>query len=109
MNSMPGLNPVLQFYGEALIAWANDQGYSPRVTSTYRSYAQQSRLYQKYLTALEQGAPTLPAAPPGTSKHEQGLAFDLVTTPYEALWTLGQVWNSWGGRWFSSDPVHFEA
>lgn len=39
--------------------------------------------------------------------HEQGLAFDMVTTPESALPQLGAVWKSWGGHWFPQDAVHF--
>jgi len=44
--------------------------------------------------------------------HEVGLAFDLArpgTRPHndEELAALGSLWNSWGGSWHGSDPVHF--
>ena len=80
------------------------------VTSGYRSWAKQAKLYQKWLSAESQ----IPAAPPGRSLHGYGLAFDLArigkdpfTDPLLA-W-LGQVWTSWGGRYGGQrDPVHFQ-
>jgi hypothetical protein len=62
---------------------------------------------------LARGARGLPALPPGSSLHEQGLAFDLARPgidPFrdQLLPMLGEVWNSWGGRWSAKDPVHFE-
>jgi hypothetical protein len=31
-----------------------------------------------------------------------------VVTPYDALWELGELWQSWGGTWGESDAIHFE-
>lgn len=71
-----------------------------------RSRAQQSLLYRRYLS----GRATFPAAPPGRSKHEYGLAWDMVTEPYSALYTLGAWWRQLGGTWGGErDPIHFEA
>jgi hypothetical protein len=48
-------------------------------------------------------------APPGTSAHEYGEAFDVVVEPFDALADLGGLWQSWGGTWGAqNDPVHFE-
>lgn len=72
------------------------------VTSTRRSRAEQTRLYRRYLS----GQSPYPVAVPGTSLHEQGMAFDLVA---DNLSELGALWERMGGRWGgSSDPVHFE-
>jgi hypothetical protein len=99
------LLPNLQPFARALHDLAAQAGVAPRVTSTRRSHAQQKKLYENYLAGRSQ----LPALPPGKSKHEYGMAFDLVTTPFEALWDLGQVWGQWGGIWGAErDPVHFE-
>lgn len=105
---MRGLNPAIQPYAETLIAWAASVGFVPRVTSILRTYAQQSKLYNEYLAKLARGVPTLPAAPPGKSRHEYGLAWDMVCSTSEQLAYLGAIWNSWGGHWSASDPVHFE-
>jgi hypothetical protein len=44
--------------------------------------------------------------------HELGRAFDLDASS-DTLAYLGSVWESyggtWGGRFGSSDPIHFEA
>lgn len=89
---------------------AKELGQSPpQITSVKRSRVEQERLYAKYVA----GESELPAARPGTSKHELGLAFDLATPsidPWddELLPMLGQLWNEAGGTWRPSDPVHFE-
>jgi len=80
------------------------------VTSSLRSSAKQARLYSAY----QSGESIIPAAPPGRSLHEYGLAFDLARLGKDPMvdpllaW-LGQLWESWGGRWGGvRDPVHFQ-
>lgn len=100
------LAPGLQPYARALYALAAQYGLGPRITSTYRSVAEQQYLYDRY----KRGESTLPAAAPGRSLHNYGHAFDLVVNTPEAQAWLGAVWKSWGGRWGGdfSDPVHFD-
>lgn len=86
--------------------------YDPRlvVTSARRSRTDQARLYARYL----RGETQLPAAPPGTSQHELGWAFDMARLGIPAandgylLW-LGWIWETYvGGRHGgTADPVHF--
>lgn len=79
------------------------EGLQPRITSTYRSIPRQARLYNEYRA----GRRELPAAPPGRSLHNYGMAFDMVATD---LTGLGELWASVGGRWGGPrDPVHFGA
>lgn len=105
MFSVQGLEPWLRPYAEWLLLSAQAAGAKPEVTSTRRTYGQQTRLYLKYLM----GGSPYPAAYPGTSKHEAGLAFDLVTIS-DDYWLplLGAWWRSAGGKWYASDPIHFE-
>jgi hypothetical protein len=49
-----------------------------------------------------------PVAPPYTSAHEYGFAFDMVADTTENLHDLGYVWTTWGGLWSAHDEVHFE-
>lgn len=104
MPSYQHLHPDLRPYFEYLVQVARDANLNPRVTSTYRSTADQTRLYKAYVA----GKSKFPAAPPGRSLHEQGRAIDIVCDDLE--W-LGRVWESWGGRWGGRfrDPIHFEA
>lgn len=96
-----GLQTWLVPYARALYYASQRAGLKPRITSVYRSPQQQAVLYQRYLRGLSM----LPAAPPGRSKHQLGLAFDMVTTNPELV---GRTWLAWGGKWWPSDPVHFE-
>jgi len=80
------------------------------VTSARRSRRKQEELWRKYI----RGESKIPAAMPGKSLHESGLAFDLARIGIDPLndpllnW-LGQVWEYIGGRHGGqSDPVHFQ-
>jgi len=88
----------------ALLSAASAAGLQPRITSTLRSHAEQQRLYRRYVA----GAAGFPVAPPGTSAHEFGEAFDMVVSPMEALEDVGYTWQTWGGGWNPGDAVHFE-
>ena len=89
----------------ALLTYARRLG-PVTVTSTLRDYATQARLYREFLA----GHSKYPAAPPGTSYHEWGRAFDL-SAPDWILNELGRVWESWGGTWGArfGDKIHFQA
>lgn len=102
MSSLSQLQPWLRPYAEALVNLAP----GVVITSVGRSYSMQRLLYRRYLA----GQSKYPAAPPGTSLHEQGRAFDLHA-PDAVLEQLGRIWESWGGRWGArfNDPIHFEA
>ncbi len=100
-----------------LVPWARwiyalGKSYDPLlvVTSARRSAAKQQRLYDRY----RRGETAIPAAPPGRSLHEHGLAFDMARIGKDPLndqlldW-LGQVWEWAGGRHGGKrDPVHFQ-
>jgi hypothetical protein len=99
------LIPELQAPARELVNACGSSGLVPKVTSTRRSHSAQARLYRRWLSGLS----PLPAAPPGTSAHEFGYAFDLVVSPWEALADVGYTWESWGGVWGGDkDPVHFQ-
>jgi len=97
-----GLHPELRPAAEALLQLAQESGVRVYINSVRRSRAQQAKLYARYL----RGQNPYPVAPPGTSLHELGLAFDISTYP-DVLPQLGAIWRSWGGRWSPADRVHF--
>lgn len=80
------------------------------VTSARRTRHEQAKLRQRFLD----GKSAIYAAPPGHSMHELGLAFDVARMNQnpltdEVLAQAGSLWQSIGGVWHPSDPVHFEA
>lgn len=108
MPSLKDLQKEIRPYAEALVSATEAAGYRITLTSVKRSREAQARLYKRYL----QGLSRFPAAPPGTSKHEVGRAFDVSASP-EVLKLMGAAWKWLGGRWGGdfrkSDPIHFEA
>lgn len=104
-----GLQPWLQPYADYLLLVAEYNDLDPVVTSVYRSYARQAVLYERW----KRGLSDIPAAPPGRSQHQQGLAFDLVVRKggyrSDLQDALGAFWVSMGGVWNRPDPVHFGA
>jgi hypothetical protein len=103
-SGLGSLIPELRAPAAALEQLAARAGVSPRITSTRRSRSEQTRLYRRFLA----GGSQYPVAPPGTSAHEYGYAFDMVVIGAENQADLGQVWQSWGGVWGKADPIHFE-
>lgn len=104
--SLSRLVPELQPWARSLIDVSIRAGAGGRVTSTFRTLAQQTKLYNEYLA----GNARYPVARPGTSAHEYGMAFDLAVPDKTDQSDLGKVWESWGGVWGGhyGDPVHFE-
>ena len=104
MPSLRSLDPSFRPWAQALYDVARRYKLRPTITSTRRTSAEQAALYRKYIS----GQSRLPAAPPGQSLHEYGLAVDIFVPSEEWQRWLGEVWRYWGGRWYESDPVHFE-
>lgn len=110
MASLDTLQPWLVPWAKYLLQVGRYYDGRLVATSARRSRTKQAALYRKYL----EGKSQIPAAPPGKSIHEHGLAFDLARIGINPIgdplldW-LGQVWSSWGGRHGGQrDPVHFE-
>lgn len=105
MLSLAGLHPFVRDRVESAIATAAQRGLQVRLTSVTRSSATQRRLY---LAWLARGRTGLPAAPPGTSTHEFGLAVDLVMARGR-LADFVRVAECAGLKWAGArDPVHFD-
>lgn len=99
MSWSSGLQPWLRPWAEYLVSLA---GGRVKITSTYRSYSEQLRLWNN-----RHNNP-YPVAPPGRSMHQLGRAWDMVG-PEPLLEQLGAVWRSWGGTWSERDRIHFAA
>lgn len=89
----------------AIVAEAKRRGIPVRVTSTYRSSTSQRRLYTAW---LQRGKTGLPAAPPGRSTHEYGIAFD-ASFPAGREAEMAAIARQHGMVWFGQgDRVHFD-
>jgi len=103
-HSLSSLEPWLRPYAEWLVSVAPYAGARRvRITSARRSRARQQQLWDRF----KRGQAQFPAAPPGRSLHEYGLAWDMVTEPFSALTILGDWWNQVGGQWSPTDEIHF--
>src|SRR6266849_7787806 len=92
-TGLGSLESWLEPYATQLVNIAAAAGLSPRVSSARRSHAQQALLYRRFLA----GQSRFPAAPPGRSAHELGLAFDLWVNDDSQPAAFGQVWEPPGG------------
>lgn len=96
------IHPKLKTIVRNLPRVAASQGFEVRITSGYRSYATQAKLYRDYIS----GVSLYPANPPGKSAHEKGLALDVLSTNTNALvGLLTSVGLVWAGP---DDPIHFQ-
>ena len=70
------------------------------ITSGYRTYEYQQKLFNRYIAEEKAAAPELTdeqahdkvltySAAPGTSEHQTGLCVDFFTTEMEGLWNYG--------------------
>jgi hypothetical protein len=106
-RELRNLDPRLEPYAAALLQVIRQYQPNAYITSGTRSGKTQLRLYIRW----KMGLSPYPAAAPGTSKHERGLAFDLGTVDPRLLRLAGRLWESWGGRWGGRfhDRIHFES
>jgi LAS superfamily LD-carboxypeptidase LdcB len=90
---------------ELFVQLLQASGYRVTVTSVRRDLDEQARLYAR----AQAGRSKYPAAAPGHSMHELGIAFDLQLQPADYT-PAGEAWESlgfrWGGRF--DDPIHFD-
>lgn len=99
------LDPALRPLARQLLDDVQELRLDCQVTSTFRSTAEQRSLYRDFLA----GKRSLPVAPPGTSLHEYGLAFDLLCPTLDLQRAVGSVAPEYGLKWGGeADPVHFQ-
>lgn len=116
-NRINQLHPYIKEKAIRFILQAQARGIYLRITSAFRSMAEQGRLYSQGRTTP---GPVVTNARPGESFHNYGLAFDVVEIRNgAALWEnsrwneIGQLGKSyglvWGGDWKFSDKPHFQS
>jgi len=98
VSSFSGLQRWLQPYASELVRYFPEL----RITSVRRSRTEQIKLWNTRANN------PYPVAPPGSSYHEYGRAWDMVGD-HSRLVAAGRLWRSWGGQWFEADPIHFQA
>lgn len=122
---LAGLQPQVRERAELALDWAQYLKVGPvTVTSTTRTWAEQTKLRQRYDACIAAGEPITPSNPnpgcrypanqPGDSAHNFGLAWDSWVP--DGQWQPG--WSHWDAwiylrRWAGfhvpdSDRVHAE-
>lgn len=110
---LQSLHPYFRDKIIELIQVCKASGINLTVVESYRTYAKQDEYFgmgKKYTRT-----------PAGISRHQYGLAVDLVPVVHnEAVWDNERLWRKigaagerlglrWGGRWHTPyDPAHFE-
>ncbi|NYS32635.1 M15 family metallopeptidase [Streptococcus danieliae] len=80
-NYAPGEDPEAQAAFRQLVAAMQEEGFPiSDHYSGYRSYENQSQLYQNYVAQDGQAEADRYSARPGYSEHQTGLAYDLIDT-----------------------------
>jgi hypothetical protein len=107
------LHPYMAQLTEKMLQTLKNQGLDVRIVETYRTRTKQAEYYGM--------GPGYTASAAGQSKHQFGLAIDVV--PFvggAAVWDDKKLWEKigkageelgfrWGGRWKKPyDPGHFE-
>lgn len=111
-SDLRGLNPLVRGRVEyAVKVFEHFTGVRPTITSTYRTIAEQTKLYNAYLNGQRTGNPTpWPANPPGESAHNVrngALAFDSWVPPeWMPLWRW--LREQLGFRVPDNDVIHAE-
>lgn len=108
------LLPAVKRKRDDFVVLCKNNGIPIRVTSGFRSFAEQDKLYAQGRTELGN---IVTNAKGGQSLHNYGVAFDVCfdsKTPYVGDWAkIGKLGESigleWGGRWASfTDQPHFQ-
>lgn len=82
------LDPWVRQQMDRLLEFGRASGFEPVVTSGWRSFREQERLFLNCVRAMP-GQTGYPVALPGCSQHEYGLAFDLKAT--RAATVMGDI------------------
>lgn len=102
-----GLWPPWKSWCDWALATLEGYGISGTVTSGLRDSAKQQKLYSDFIA----GRSTIPAAPPGRSSHEYGLALDFVVDDGKdsQLQRAVMDWfQAMGAELVPGDPVHIQ-
>lgn len=104
MIAFTGIDPRLRERAELTVLYAQRLGIPVEVTSVRRTEGEQRKLYAKF----QAGKAKYPTAPPGTSAHQFGVAWDSVV-PERWLPTWTAIRRAMGWKVSESDIIHAEA
>lgn len=102
-----GLYPPWKSWCDWALATLEEYGVGGTVTSGLRDSTKQAKLYSDYVA----GRSSIPAAPPGRSAHEYGLALDFVVDDgkdSELQREVMQWFQAMGAELVAGDVVHIQ-
>jgi len=106
------LHPKIRKRAKEFLKKADDEGIKLNITSSFRTLAEQTKLYNQGRTT---GGNIVTGAKAGQSFHNYGLAFDVVpsegynSNKWNKIGALGESFGfEWGGRWSKPDKPHFQ-
>ncbi len=88
----PGLDPTCRAQFDKLSAAAAAEGLNIYLSSGFRSYSYQSRIYNNYVSIYGQEKADTFSARPGHSEHQTGLAIDVNTITDSFANTAEAAW-----------------
>ena len=104
-KSLSGVNGALASgLTKAAMEYKSMTGKPVVVTSAVRTPEEQQKLYNDYIS----GKSKYPAAAPGKSKHDSGMAVDIDSGIANQLDSMGLLAKNGLGRPVRGDPVHIE-
>ncbi len=95
----------------AMVASAKKDGIDLKVISAYRTYQDQKRTYNSWVSQLGEKEAGRQSAPAGCSQHELGTAVDFNELSISFSNTPAGIWlskNAWQYGWVISYPINSE-
>jgi D-alanyl-D-alanine carboxypeptidase len=91
---------------EAMFSAASADGVELRLDSGYRSYTEQTSLYNYYVNVQGQATADEQSARPGHSEHQTGLAVDIGNA--DATCSVQQCFaDTPGGKWLAANAYKY--
>lgn len=102
-NYAPGESKEARAAFEAMKKDAQTAGIKLIAFSTYRDFARQKELYEKYVAKDGAQAADRYSARPGFSEHQSGLAFDIGEEGQQQHWASASFGGTEGGKWVKNN------
>ena len=88
----PGLDPTTESQFNTLVSAASQEGLNIYLSSGFRSYETQNRIYNNYVDSYGKSSADTFSARPGHSEHQTGLAIDVNTIDDSFAGTPEAIW-----------------
>ncbi|GEN84790.1 hypothetical protein SLU01_31020 [Sporosarcina luteola] len=103
----PGESKQARAAFDEMAAEAKLSGINLTAFSTYRAYAYQVTLYDRYVQKDGVEAADRYSARPGYSEHQTGMAFDIGEVNYEKHWASNSFKETEAGKWVAANAYRY--